>query len=97
MRQRVLIAGMAMAGILAGCVEITPVPPPAPARPDLSTCTSNATHDLVGTPISLVNTGALAKTVRVLPPNGMATMDFNPARLNIETDANGIITRVSCG
>lgn len=97
MRQTVLIAGLAMAGILAGCVEITPVPPPAPARPDLSTCTSNATHDLVGTPVSLVNTSQLAATVRILPPNGVATMDYNPARLNIETDAKGIITRVSCG
>ncbi|QLQ19452.1 MAG: hypothetical protein HZT43_13565 [Exiguobacterium profundum] len=70
---------------------------PGKARPDLNTCTSSATHDLVGTPISLVNTSQLAKTVRVLPPSGMATMDYNPARLNIETDANGIITRVSCG
>jgi hypothetical protein len=78
-------------------VPTAPAPAPQPARPDLSTCTSNATHDLVGTPISLVNTSQLAKTVRVLPPNGMATMDYSASRLNIETDDKGIITRVSCG
>jgi Peptidase inhibitor I78 family len=77
---------------LAGCVVET-----VPTRPDLSTCTSNATHQLVGTSISLVNTSQLAQTVRILPPNGIATMDYNPARLNISTDANGIITQVSCG
>jgi hypothetical protein len=90
-----LAAALALSAVLAGCVEVAPAP--RPTLPDLSTCTSNATHRLVGTPISLVNTSQLAQTVRVLPPNGMATMDYNPARLNISTDANGIITRVSCG
>lgn len=92
-----MIAALVLPGALAACVAVAPAPAPAPGRPDLNTCTSNATHDLVGTPISLVNTSQLAKTVRVLPPNGMATMDYSPTRLNIETDANGIITRVSCG
>ncbi len=90
---RILPAALALSAALAGCVVVEPVP----TRPDLSTCTSNATHELVGSSISLVNTSALAATVRVLPPNSIATMDFNPARLNIETDASGIITRVSCG
>jgi hypothetical protein len=90
---RILPAALTLAATLAGCVVVEPVP----TRPDLSTCTSNATHELVGSSISLVNTSALAATVRVLPPNSIATMDYNPARLNIETDASGIITRVSCG
>ncbi len=93
MLTRILPAALALSATLAGCVVVEPVP----TRPDLSTCTSNATHELVGSSISLVNTSALAATVRVLPPNSIATMDFNPARLNIETDASGIITRVSCG
>ena len=90
-----VLAMLLLSGGLAACVPTTPEP--KPARPDLSTCTSNATHDLVGTPVSLVNTSQLAATVRILPPNGVATMDYNPARLNIETDANGTITRVTCG
>jgi hypothetical protein len=89
---RILPAALALTLPLAGCVVET-----VPTRPDLSTCTSNATHQLVGTSISLVNTSQLASTVRILPPNGIATMDYNPARLNISTDANGIITQVSCG
>ena len=89
-----LLAALVVPVILAGCVEISP---PRPTLADLSSCTSNATHRLVGSPISLVNTSSLAETVRILPPNGIATMDFNPARLNISTDANGIITQVSCG
>jgi hypothetical protein len=87
-----LPAALALCLSLSGCVVDT-----VPTRPDLSTCTSNATHQLVGSSISLVNTSALASTVRILPPNGIATMDYNPARLNISTDANGIITQVSCG
>jgi hypothetical protein len=90
-----VLAVLVLSAGLAACVPTTPAPPPA--RPDLNTCTSNAAHDLVGTPVSLVNTSQLAATVRILPPNGVATMDYNPARLNIETDANGTITRVSCG
>ncbi len=90
---RLLPAAFALSAALAGCVVVEPVP----SRPDISSCTSNATHELVGTSISLVNTSQLAATVRILPPNAVATMDFNPARLNISTDANGIITQVSCG
>jgi Peptidase inhibitor I78 family len=93
MLTRSLPAVFALSATLAACVGVDPVP----TRPDLSTCTSNATHQLVGTSISLVNTSQLAATVRILPPNGIATMDYNPARLNISTDANGIITQVSCG
>jgi hypothetical protein len=89
---RILPAALVLVLPLAGCVVDS-----VPTRPDLSTCTSNATHELVGTSISLVNTSQLASTVRILPPNGIATMDYNPARLNISTDANGIITQVSCG
>jgi hypothetical protein len=92
MFQRILPAAVLLTLPLAGCVVET-----LPTRPDLSTCTSNATHQLVGTSISLVNTSQLAATVRILPPNAIATLDYNPARLNISTDANGIITRLGCG
>lgn len=95
MTSKSLLAPLVLSGLVAACVPTAPAP--APARPDLNTCTSNATHDLVGTPVSLVNTSQLAATVRILPPNGVATMDYNPARLNIATDDRGIITRVSCG
>lgn len=89
---RILPAALLATLPLAGCVVET-----VPTRPDLSTCTSNANYSLIGSSISLVNTSQLASTVRILPPNAMATMDYNPARLNISTDANGIITNLTCG
>ena len=38
-----------------------------------------------------------SKSVRVLPPGAVATMDYRTDRLNIETDGNGIIVRLRCG
>lgn len=38
-----------------------------------------------------------AKTVRVLAPGTAATMDFNPARLNVVTDDAGTVTELRCG
>lgn len=35
--------------------------------------------------------------VRVIPPNSAVTMDYNAGRLNLETDAQGRITRFHCG
>lgn len=34
---------------------------------------------------------------RLLPPGTGATRDFNPARINLETDDEGIVLRVWCG
>ncbi|HEY9163755.1 MAG TPA: I78 family peptidase inhibitor [Magnetovibrio sp.] len=33
---------------------------------------------------------------RVLPPNSIVTMDFNPQRLNVFTDDKGVITDARC-
>jgi len=35
--------------------------------------------------------------VRIVRPGMAVTMDFNPARLTVETDDEGRITRVHCG
>ena len=42
-------------------------------------------------------TRAGAKTVRVLRPNQVVTMEFNAERLNLAVDDAGRVTRVSCG
>ena len=34
---------------------------------------------------------------RVLTPDSMMTMDYSPDRLNIQTDADGIIITTDCG
>lgn len=35
--------------------------------------------------------------IRVIPPGTAVTMDFLPGRLNIATDADGIVRRITCG
>jgi len=42
-------------------------------------------------------TRAGAKTVRVLRPNQVVTMEFNAERLSLTVDDAGRVTRVSCG
>ncbi|WP_411879714.1 I78 family peptidase inhibitor [Polaromonas sp. YR568] len=42
-------------------------------------------------------TRAGAKTVRVLKPNQIVTMEFNAERLNLSVDDTGRVTRVACG
>ena len=66
-------------------------------RQDLSSCSSDAVQSLIGSNIASVDTRPLAKTVRIIPPNSAVTMDYNPQRLNIETDARGVIVRMTCG
>ncbi|WP_369821735.1 I78 family peptidase inhibitor [Polaromonas sp. OV174] len=38
-----------------------------------------------------------AKTVRVLRPNQVMTLEFNTERLNLAVDQTGRVTRVNCG
>lgn len=38
-----------------------------------------------------------AKTVRVLKPNQVVTMEFNAERLSLSVDDAGRVTRVNCG
>lgn len=81
--------------LLAACV--TPAPAPGPGQVDLSSCSADAVQSLIGSNIASVDTRPLAQTVRIIPPNSAVTMDYNPQRLNIETDARGVIIRMTCG
>ncbi|APC14841.1 hypothetical protein BLL42_03545 [Pseudomonas frederiksbergensis] len=38
-----------------------------------------------------------SQTARVLRPNDMITLEYRSDRLNLNTDANLVITRVNCG
>lgn len=42
-------------------------------------------------------TRASAKTVRILRPNQVVTMEFNAERLTLTVDDTGRVKRVSCG
>lgn len=40
---------------------------------------------------------ATGRPYRILPPGASATMDFSPARINVEVDDADTVIRVSCG
>lgn len=56
-------------------------------------CGASAYRSLVGTSIAAVT---LPEGIRVIAPDTMVTEDFRPDRVNIRTDANGVITSVEC-
>lgn len=64
---------------------------------DPDACGAVALQSLVGQNKNVLQTMTFAGPVWVLNPNDMMTMDFNPHRLNIISDAVGIIDVVRCG
>lgn len=79
--------------LVAACAE-----PKAPDMADPRACGAPGLQYLVGQ-----DEGALAAMtfaadrVRVIRPGQAVTMDYAPARLNIELDGTGRIVRVFCG
>ncbi|MUV13095.1 I78 family peptidase inhibitor [Noviluteimonas gilva] len=66
------------------------------------TCKADAAKQFVGqaqTPevLEQARAAAGAKTVRLLAPDTMATMDFREDRLNVRTNADNMIASVDCG
>ncbi|MBN6150702.1 Elastase inhibitor AFLEI Flags: Precursor [Xanthomonas sp. AmX2] len=79
-----------------------PDPASAPEAPPVGTCDASQAQGLVGqaaekTLVEQARVDTGAKSVRVLTPNQMVTMEFNGERLNIEVDAKNLITGVRCG
>ena len=80
-----------------------PAPPPAvdpappPADPAADTCNMAQYASLVGMPATDAGVPPASATVRHIRPDTQVTMDFSPARLNIEINAEGVITGLRCG
>ncbi len=68
----------------------------APVLPDMSPQPCDFPQ-FIGQPVDETALKAIGRPFRILPPGGMATMDFSPARINVETDDKGIVTRIHCG
>ncbi|RVT81913.1 hypothetical protein DXV76_17775 [Rhodobacteraceae bacterium CCMM004] len=75
--------------LLSACQAAVP-PPPA------DTCGRGDYLPLVGTNIAAVTLPA-GPLLRVVGPDDMVTMDYNPERTTIRYDAGGIIRAVDCG
>ncbi len=60
-------------------------------------CAAPGMQDLVGQPLAAINEADLPQPYRIIGPDMAVTLDWNPARLNIEHDAANVITRIACG
>ncbi|GAB1365055.1 hypothetical protein MASR1M32_42910 [Rhodobacter sp.] len=76
---------------LSACVETPPADPMAPS------CGAEGLSGLVGQNRKVLDTMKFANPVRIIEPGMPVTADYIANRLNIEVDAKGTITRVSCG
>ena len=98
-----ILAALAASSFLMSACSSTPAtgqaPDPAPvagrcnAAPAQFAVSRNADATLENE----ARTRAGAKTVRVLKPNQIVTMEFNAERLNLSVDDAGRVTRVACG
>ncbi len=63
--------------------------PPSCIAPDL--------QGSVGQRLSTLDQTQLPEPKRIIGPGTAVTMDYRSDRLNVQHDANGIITRIFCG
>ena len=84
-----LFLALILAVPLAACLPDEEAPP---TQDDA--CGAAVLQGLVG---QLVAGQSFDAPSRIIPPGSAVTMDHRPDRLNIETDAQGIITRIYCG
>lgn len=108
MIRALLTAGAALA--LVACGQTTPaaespVTTEAPVTTPAPTTAGEATaQDTCGASqySSLIGANAAAATfpaganIRIIQPNTPVTQDFSAERLNVITDANGVITSLEC-
>jgi hypothetical protein len=84
---------------LAGCMAM-PSPqsrqqPTGEGGPD--TCGAAQAANLMGAPRSVVEFVDFEQPVRILGPEDVTTMDFNPNRLNFAIGLSGVVTKITCG
>lgn len=59
-------------------------------------CGAPKFQTLIGQPASVLDTLHFSMPMRHITPNTAVTMDFNPQRLNIESNESGVISRIYC-
>lgn len=69
---------------------------------DSQTCDADPTEYAIGQKLTpqlekTLQKKANAKQLRSLGPRDVMTMEYNPQRLNVIVDAQGMLTRVHCG
>lgn len=88
--------------LVSACSNPATSPAEPPSSPVVTPCNAAPAQFAVGRQVDapLVNDARVragAKTVRVLKPGQIVTMEFNAERLSLSVDDAGRVTRVSCG
>jgi hypothetical protein len=88
--------------ILTGCSTPQAAKDPVATETGHSRCESKAAEFAIGkkaSPELLEQARARsgAQNARILKPNDMVTLEYRSDRLNLNTDANLVVTRVNCG
>ena len=68
----------------------------APLPPDMTPQACDFSQ-WVGKPVDEAALVATGRPYRILKPGDAATMDFSPARIDVETGDDGVVTKVHCG
>lgn len=95
-----LAGGLLASVLVAACAQ--PPMPGAPAHPRAGVCQAEAARFAVGQAISpqlaeQARAKSGARSVRVIRPGQMVTMEFDESRLNLDVDAAGKVAAVRCG
>lgn len=89
------IAGVA---IVASCqMSDTGSTPKASEPSGLSSCGASDLGYMIGLRAAEIDFSGQSAPVRIIGPDTAVTMDHRPERLNVMTDKNGIITKLTCG
>lgn len=85
--------------LLAGCQSASKSADQATAAvdPEMDQCGASQYQNLVGKPLSALDSMRFSTPVRAIPWNTAVTMDFNLKRLNFMGDSEGKISRAYCG
>ncbi len=91
-------------GILSACARAAPAvaETPVPAVQPGGACHAADVQFVMGKTVDerlaeQARRRAGARVVRVLRPGQMATLEFNPSRLNLRADQQGMVTAADCG
>ena len=85
------------AGLLAGCVLINVNDTDTRPVGGAETCDATQYQYLVGQTEDQIDRSRLPKANRIICAGCMATMDFNPNRLNIQMSPNKRVGSARCG
>ena len=72
-------------------------PLPSIRPPDLMACGAVNLQHLVGQKVEVLEGLNRAGPQRIIRPGQVVTLDFDAARLDVDLDENGVITRIWCG